>query len=90
MEFVVFFLETGKSDQEPICKEITTLKAQLQCGAKGHGKWVFVKKDLCFHRNSPEITGYIFKCQDCGLEITKTKKELTAKEKEGLTKLGLL
>jgi hypothetical protein len=34
--------------------------------------------------------GFIFKCSNCGLEITKTKKELTASEKEALKKLKLL
>ena len=33
---------------------------------------------------------FIFKCSDCGLEITKTAKELTATEKEALRKLKLL
>ena len=33
---------------------------------------------------------FIFKCSTCGLEITKTKTELTAKEKTHLTGLGLL
>ncbi len=70
------------------------LKAQLQCGAKGHGKWVYTNSNA----NGPDsyrcigVLGrwFVFKCSNCGLEITKTKKELTAKEKEGLTKLGLL
>ena len=87
-------VEKLKSDQEPICKEITTLKAQLQCGAKGHGKWVYTNSNA----NGPDsyrcigVLGrwFVFKCQSCGLEITKRKKEITAKEKEGLTKLGLL
>ena len=33
---------------------------------------------------------YVFKCSSCGLEITKTKKELTSTEKEALKKLKLL
>ena len=51
------------------------LKAQLQCGAKGHGDWEYVRKQQC--------KGYIevvFRCSSCGLEITKTKKELTKKQ----------
>ncbi len=65
------------------------IEAQLQCGAKGH-KMVYAKKDLCFHRNSPQLTGYYFKCSNCGLEITRTAKELTVVEKEALKKLKLL
>ncbi len=65
------------------------IKAQLQCGAKGH-KMVYAKKDLCFHRNSPQLTGYYFKCSSCGLEITRTEKELTVVEKNALQKLKLL
>ena len=70
--------------------DIEQLQAQLQCGAKGHDKWEYVKKDLVFFRNSPELTGFFFKCSDCGLVITKTAKELTATEKEALKKLKLL
>jgi len=66
------------------------LEAQLQCGAKGHDKWEYVKKDLVFFRNSPELTGFFFKCSDCGLVITKTAKELTIVENAALKKLKLL
>ena len=67
------------------------LEAQLQCGVKGHNKWEFVKKDLCFEINSPEITGFFFfKCSNCGLEITKIEKELKPAEREALRKLKLL
>ena len=65
------------------------VEAQLQCQAKGHGKWVFVKKDLLLQRNCPELTGYIFKCEDCDLEVAKTKNELTPKQREHLKSLGL-
>ncbi len=67
-------------------KCISDLKAQLQCGAKGH-KMVLGGDMSEGHQYTG---GYDFKCRRCGLVITKTKKELTAKEKEGLTKLGLL
>ena len=85
------------------------LEAQLQCGAKGHGKWVYAggtkqKWDKTEHDISGNETitmkvmsytaigsdGFIFKCSDCGLEITKTAKELTATEREALKKLKLL
>ena len=78
-----------------LCEEReANLKAQLQCGAKGHGKWEFVKKDtatgvLTIGCGEAQFL-FFFKCKSCGLEITKRKKELTAKEKEGLAKLGLL
>ena len=71
----------------------TTYQAQLQCQAKGHGKWVFVKK---INRGSEPVwillpsDGYAFKCSNCGLEITKTAKELTTTEREALKKLKLL
>ncbi len=79
------------------------LERQLRCGAKGHGKWVYQKltthyspakdggvmKSLsCFVE--PNGNDFVFKCSACNLEITKTAKELTATEKEGLTKLKLL
>ena len=86
------------------------LKAQLQCGAKGH-KMVYEKVGESMWSTYPPFadmikdasllgTGvshtklsrvkFIFKCSDCGLEITKTAKELTATEKEALRKLKLL
>ena len=46
------------------------------------GKYCFRKKEHQFP--------YIFKCSVCGLEITKTEKELSAIEKEALKKLKLL
>ena len=74
--------------------DIAKLKTQLQCAAKGHDM-MFEKKIPC--RTSrwslyiePSEDKYIFKCSNCSLEITKTKAELTAKEKEGLKKLKLL
>ena len=91
------------------CTKDNTLQAQLQCGAKGHGKWVYAggtkqKWDKTEHDISGNETitmkvmsytaigsdGFIFKCSDCGLEITKTAKELTATEREALRKLKLL
>ena len=79
------------SSNEKVTREFETrYQAQLQCGAKGHGQWVFVKKDLLLQRNCPELTGYTFQCEDCDLEITKTAKELTATEREALKKLKLL
>ncbi len=81
--------EVEKHNAEKRDKE-GRLRTQLQCAAKGHGKWQFVKKDFCINRNGPEITGYFFKCANCGLEINKTEKELTAKEKEALKSLKLI
>ncbi len=81
-------------DQE---NQISKLQAQLQCSAKGHGKWVYKEKRLhnilWAGHLSGEIAGpagYVFKCSACGLEITKTAKELTPAEKDGLKSLKLL
>ena len=98
------------SSNEKVTREFETrYQAQLQCGAKGHGKWVYAggtkqKWDKTEHDISRNETitmkvmsytaigsdGFIFKCSDCGLEITKTAKELTATEREALKKLKLL
>ena len=70
------------------------VKSQIQCSAKGHGKWVYQREKQfpdCMKIGAINGCGlYIFKCPDCGLEITKTEKELTAKQKEHLKGLGLL
>lgn len=72
----------------------------LRCAAKTQGKhkMMFQKSTkgtltinmiqgyCCGQQNSP----FIFKCLICGLEITKTEKELTPTEKEALKKLKLL
>ncbi len=67
--------------------EIETLKAQLQCSAKGHGKWAYVN---CAYIGGVCARNYIFKCSVCDLEITKMTNELTPTEKGALTKLGIL
>lgn len=58
--------------------ELPTLQAQLQCAAKGHETWQFVESP----RSHPTLTlpVFIYKCSNCGLEITKHKSELTEKE----------
>lgn len=85
-------LENDLASAQPNAK----LQAQLQCAAKTQGKHKMVFK------RKGTATGYItlgigeaqmrfiFKCDICGLEIIKSKSELTASEKEGLKKLGLL
>ena len=73
-------------------------KAQLQCSAKtgGKHKMVYSKLDICLNcftlgtGQRDYSKRFIFKCSACGLEITKTEKELSAVEKEGLKKLKLL
>ncbi len=95
-----------KDSNEVICSWRNTYKAelqsQLQCSAKGHGKWVYVKKEgykpmdgfepmwQCRKTGATAQSPYIFKCSTCNLEITKTKKELTQPQRDGLKKLGLL
>ena len=64
----------------------------LQCQAKGHGKWVYQESKTIFPK-APffiQCKVFIFKCSACGLEITKTEKELKPAEKEALKKLNLL
>ena len=71
----------------------STIKKQLQCSAKGH-KMVFNRQGAARQQTSLTLidifSGYVFKCSICGLEITKTEKELSAVEKEALKKLKLL
>ena len=68
---------------------------QLRCGVKGHN-FVFNKSDSGgingWHilYSGHHVPSYIFKCSKCGLTITKTKKELTVKEKNALKTLGIL
>jgi len=66
-------------------KETQPLLRQLQCAAKGHGKWGFAGGE----RDAFKYHSFIFKCSDCGLVITKTEKELKPAEKEALKKLNL-
>ncbi len=62
------------------------LERQLQCAAKTQGKHNMVY----YEQDHPATESYWFKCQICKLIINKTKKELSAVEKEGLKKLKLL
>ena len=71
-------------------KENKQLQKQLQCAAKGHN-FIFGRSAAKYimgieiFRNS-----FQFKCTNCDLIITKTKDELTAKEKRALKDLGIL
>ena len=77
---------------EDFANRISVLKNQLKCAAKGH-KMVFEK---VVKRGSEPVwillpsNGFYFKCSNCGLEIIKTKAELTTTEKDALKKLKLL
>ena len=58
---------------------------KLQCSARGH--------KMRFNGGSEGqlyTSGFPFVCWRCGLEIIKTKKELSATEEEALKKLKLL
>jgi len=67
---------------------------QLRCGVKGHN-FVFIKSDSngingwYILYSDHHVPSYKFKCSKCGLTITKTKKELTVKEKNALKTLGI-
>ena len=71
------------ADTRPI---LDTLRKQMACGVKGH--------EMVYHEraNLAEICGisFIFKCKNCGIEITLTEAELTAKQKEALKSLKIL
>ena len=70
-----------KDQQEELTDRVYVLEKQLQCAAKGH-KMVY--------ETTTSTNGFIFECAVCDFEITKTKEELTATEKEALKKLKLL
>ena len=71
------------------------LQAQLQCGAKGHGKWEYQGTEKAIWMSTETWCGiqvngrFIFKCPTCNLEKTLTWKELTAKQRDGLKALGI-
>jgi len=75
-----------------------TLLHQLQCQAKTGHKMVFEKSTLRkITVESCRIAWYgtpldpfTFKCNRCGLEITKTEEELKPAEREALKKLGII
>ena len=80
--------ETVKSQREQIDRLIIEKgyhEAQLKCQAKTGHKMLFEK-----NLESLYDRWHIFKCKHCGLEITKTEKELKPAEKEALKKLGIL
>lgn len=70
----------GRDNTELALRKSDKFQAQLQCAAKGHGKWMY----------QGEEGDHIFKCSDCGLEITKTKEELKPAECAALKSLQLL
>lgn len=64
--------------------EVDNLTRQLQCSVKGHGKWVY--QGPAFTKTAGD---HRFKCDICGLEITKTKDELTKAQKSAMTILDI-
>ena len=56
------------------------IERQMACGVKGH--------EMVYNRSG--VVAHIFKCKSCGIEIAKTKSELTVKEKEALKLLKIL
>lgn len=66
--------------------KIVDIQHHLNCGAVcGHKPQRFLKIDLGRFL-SP--TTYIFECQQCGLQIRKTKSQLTQSERDALIELG--
>ena len=79
-------------------EDVNLLRQQLACAAKGH-KMIFKEKIFITRGcttwllpilNTSIDNGWVFKCSNCGLEITKTTDELTLVEKDALKKLKLL
>jgi len=64
-----------------------TLQKQLQCAAKTGHKF---KYETWGHSLRAVVRVFIFKCSHCGLEIAKTRNELTTKEEKALIDLGVL
>ena len=82
------------ADTQPILHEI---RNQVACGVKGHEmEYNRVKSEMTCTEIQTRMGGedyqrpFIFKCKNCGIEIAKTKSELTVKEKEALKLLKIL
>jgi len=80
-------LDKMAAERKEWLHESNNLKAQLVCSAKTQGKHKMVYDGLNTIRTLCET--YSFECSVCGLEINKTKAELSTVEKEGLKKLKL-
>ena len=85
---------TNQKASEFVAEVATSLRAQLQCGAKGHGDWVYQKPQeylyyTCLGSPTKRAGTFIFKCSTCNLEKTLTWKELTVKQRDGLKVLGV-
>lgn len=66
-----------------------TFQRQLQCQAKtGHDMMFDGTKTIAMVVGRAKL--FIFKCKHCGLEITKTEKELTVIERNALKKLNII
>jgi len=65
----------------------STLQRQLRCAAKTGHKF---KYETWEHSIRAVVRVFIFKCSHCGLEIAKTRDELTTKEEKALIDLGVL
>jgi hypothetical protein len=61
------------------------VKSQIQCSAKGHGKWVYQREKQfpdCMKIGAINGCGlYIFKCPDCGLENNQDRKRANSETK---------
>ncbi|KKM77044.1 hypothetical protein LCGC14_1374120 [marine sediment metagenome] len=99
-------LDKMAAERKEWLHESNNLKAQLVCSAKTQGKHKMVFKESTQGKLTvndirqaatsmalgwwKEKGPFIFECSVCGLGITKTVKELTTAEREGLKKLKLL
>lgn len=73
-----------------VTKRMNLLEQQLRCAAKGHRMRYSRYQDSGLTTDPTMDNWNLFKCRRCGLEVTKTKKELTPTEREALGKLKLL
>jgi len=84
-------LKGGLNEDIRVAHDLTkSIQSQLKCSAKTKGKHKMVYE-------SSEVIGFpskqkffTFRCSICGLEITKTEKELSKTEREALKKLGVI
>ena len=69
---------------ERLWSKYETLKKQMACC-----KHDFVFEGVIYSTFDLLIEKYVFRCKHCGTESKKVESRLTAKQKDGLKKLGI-